>query len=52
LAGVTAPPADVEVAIEAFIDRRDELELHYGITLSRALEEEVRASIRRLGLAS
>jgi hypothetical protein len=50
--GVTEPPADIGAAIDAFINRRDELERDYGITVSRALEEEVRAGIRRLGLAS
>jgi hypothetical protein len=30
--------------------RRDELEREYGTTVSRALEEEVRAGVRRLGL--
>jgi len=50
--GVTEPPADIGAAIDAFISRRDELERDYGITVSRALEEEVRAGIRRLGLTS
>jgi hypothetical protein len=50
--GVTAPPADIQAAIDAFVSRRDELERDYGMTVSRALEEEVRAGIRRLGLAS
>lgn len=50
--GVTEPPADIGAAIDAFVGRRDELERDYGITVSRALEEEVRAGIRRLGLAS
>jgi hypothetical protein len=50
--GVTDAPADVEAAIEAFVSRRAELERDYGVTVSRALEEEVRAGIRRLGLSS
>jgi hypothetical protein len=50
--GVTERPADIEVAIDAFVSRRDELERDHGMTVSRALEEEVRAGIRRLGLAS
>jgi hypothetical protein len=50
--GVTERPADVEAAIDAFLSRRDELERDYGVTVSRALEREVRAGIRRLGLAS
>jgi hypothetical protein len=51
-AGVTEPPADIVAAIDAFVSRRNELERDYGMTVSRALEEEVRAGIRRLGLAS
>jgi hypothetical protein len=50
--GVTEPPADVQAAIDAFVSRRDELEREYGTAVPRALEEEVRAGIRRLGLAS
>ena len=42
--GVTEPPADIGAAIDAFISRRDELERDYGITVSRELEEEVRAA--------
>jgi hypothetical protein len=49
--GVPERPADIEVAIDAFVSRRDELEPDYGVTVSRALEEEVRAGVRRLGLA-
>ena len=50
--GVTRAPADIEAAIDAFVRRRDGLERDYGTTASRALEEEVRAGTRRLGLAS
>ena len=50
--GVTEPPADIGAAIDAFISRRDELERDHGITVTREPEEEVRAGIRRLGLAS
>jgi hypothetical protein len=50
--GVTEPPADIEASIDAFVGRRDELERDCGVTVSRALEDEVRAGIRRLGLAS
>jgi hypothetical protein len=49
--GVTERPADIAAAIDAFVGRRDQLERDYGVTVSRALEEEVRAGIRRLGLA-
>jgi hypothetical protein len=50
--GVIGRPADIAAAIDAFVSRRDELEPGYGVSVSRALEEEVRAGIRRLGLAS
>jgi hypothetical protein len=49
---VTEAGADLGAAIDVFVNRRDELERDYGTTVSRALEEEVRAGIRRLGLAS
>src|SRR5215217_5980069 len=48
--GLLEPPADIQAAIERFVDRRDQLERDYDITVSRALEEEVRAGIRQLGL--
>ena len=50
--GATDRPADIAAAIDAFVSRRDALERDYGVIVSRALEEEVRAGIRRLGLAS
>jgi hypothetical protein len=50
--GVTVAPANIEAAIDAFVSRRDALERDHGMTVSRALEEEVRAGIRCLGLAS
>jgi hypothetical protein len=50
--GVTEAPADIAAAIDAFVSRRDELELDYGVTVPRPLEAEVRAGVRRLGLAS
>jgi hypothetical protein len=50
--GVREPPADIQAAINQFVSRRDELEREYDMTVSRALEEEVCAGIRRLGLAS
>ena len=49
---MTERPVDIEVAIDAFVSQRDELERDYDVTVSRALEEEVRAGIRHLGLAS
>ena len=50
--GVTEPPVDIQAAIDAFVDRRDDLERAYETMAPRALEDEVRAGIRRLGLAS
>jgi hypothetical protein len=50
--GVTERPADIAAAIDAFVGRRDQLERDHGVTVSTALEEEVRTGIRRLGLAS
>jgi hypothetical protein len=50
--GVTEAPADIEAAIDAFVGGRDQLERLYGTSVPRALEEEVRAGIRRLGLSS
>ena len=50
--GLTEAPAGIDAAITAFIGRRDELERKYGIRVSRALEDEVRTGVRRLGLAS
>jgi predicted nucleotidyltransferase len=50
--GVSESPADVQSAIDEFVGHRDVLERQCGRAVSRALEEEVRAGIRRLGLAS
>jgi hypothetical protein len=50
--GVRGPPADIQAAIDRFVSRRDQLERDYDTTVPRALEEEVSAGIRRLGLAS
>lgn len=50
--GVTECPSDIRAAIDAFVSRRDELERDYEMTVSRELENEVRAGIHRLGLAS
>jgi hypothetical protein len=47
--GVRTPPRDIDTAIHTFVRRRDELERQYGLTVSRALEEEVRQGIRRMG---
>jgi hypothetical protein len=45
--GVQTPPRDIDAAIQAFVGRRDELERRYGLSLPRALEDEVRRGIRR-----
>jgi hypothetical protein len=47
--GVQAVPKDIEAAISVFVARRDELERHFGLSVPRALEEEVRRGIRRVG---
>ena len=48
--GLTAAPGDIDAAIAAFLGRRDQLEREYGLTVSRALEDEVRGGVRRLGM--
>jgi hypothetical protein len=47
--GVETVPENIEAAIHAFLARRDELERHYGLSVPRALEGEVRRGIRRIG---
>ena len=47
--GLSAVPADIDAAISAFMTRRDQLEREYGVTVPRALENEVRAGLQRLG---
>jgi hypothetical protein len=46
--GETVAPASIDEAITAFVARRDELEREYGISIPRALEDEVRRGIRRI----
>jgi hypothetical protein len=46
--GVEAVPPDIDVAIHAYVARRDAL----GVTVPRALEDEIRGAIRRLGLTA
>jgi len=41
--GVAAVPDGIDAAIAAFVARRDALEREYGITVPRALEDEIRA---------
>lgn len=47
--GVETVPENIEAAIQAFSARRDELERHYSLSVPRALEDEVRRGIRRIG---
>jgi hypothetical protein len=46
--GISAVPATIESAIEAFVARRDALEHKFGISVDRALETEVRNGIARV----
>ena len=46
--GITEAPLDIDAAIAAFVTRRDALEHEYGISLSRALEQEVLAGNHRV----
>jgi Nucleotidyltransferase domain len=46
--GVAAVPDGIDVAIAAFVARRDALEREYGISVPRALEDEVQAGNRRV----
>jgi hypothetical protein len=47
--GADSVPDSIEAAIRDFLIRRGELERRYGVKVPRALEEEVRPGIRRLG---
>jgi hypothetical protein len=49
--GVTTQPATIPTAIDAFAARRDALERTYGVSVPRALEDEVRRGIERIGVA-
>ena len=46
--GVGAVPASIESAIEAFVARRNVLEEHFGVSVDRELENEVRNGIARV----
>jgi hypothetical protein len=46
--GVEAVPTSVDAAIDAFLARRAALEREYDTSVPRALEDEVRRSIRRI----
>jgi len=47
--GASTTPDSIETATREFLLRRGELERQYGLRVPRALEEEVRRGIRRLG---
>ena len=47
--GADTVPDSIEAAIRDFLICRAELERRYGLEVSRSLEDEVRAGIRRLG---
>ena len=46
--GISAVPATIESAIEAFVARRNALEQELGLSVDRALESEVRQGIARV----
>ena len=46
--GISAVPATIESAVEAFVARRNALEQKFGISVDRALEIEVRQGIARV----
>jgi hypothetical protein len=47
--GIAVPPDSIDAAIAAFVGRRDALEREHGISLTRALENEVLDGKRRIG---
>jgi hypothetical protein len=46
--GVAVPPETLDAAIEAFVARRGALEERFGVSVPRALEDEVRAGVCRV----
>jgi hypothetical protein len=46
--GVTILPKSIDAAIDLFVARRDALEREYGVSVPRALEDEVCRGIRRI----
>jgi hypothetical protein len=46
--GISAVPATIESAVEAFVARRNALEQEFGISVDRALEREVRQGMARV----
>ena len=45
--GVVAPPGTIAEAVDRFVEERGRLESAYGISVPRALEEEVLPAVRR-----
>jgi hypothetical protein len=46
--GIDGVPDGIDEAIAAYVGRRDALERAYGVTVPRALEQEIRAGNRRV----
>jgi hypothetical protein len=46
--GIVATPTTIEEAIDAFTARRDELEEEFGVTVDRALEDEIRRAVENV----
>lgn len=46
--GVDLLPVDIDAAMRAFLARRNALEREYGISVTRALENEIRRGIQRI----
>jgi hypothetical protein len=46
--GIVAVPTSIEAAVDVFVARRNELERELGVTVDRALEDEVRRGIARV----
>ncbi len=46
--GISAVPTSIESALEAFVARRNALEEEFGVSVDRALENEVRHGIDRV----
>ena len=46
--GIDAVPTSIDAAVDAFVARRNELEAQFGMSVGRALEDEVRRGIDRV----
>ena len=46
------PPPTIDAAIVTFLSRREDLERRFQVAVPRALEDEVRRGVWRLGLAA